>query len=196
MKIVIVGASPHLMSARGKTYNWLARHLYLSGHSIMGAAWGNDENYFPIKNGKFYFEFIHESFKHRIPIISLNQKIEPAIMIYEIIKNSNPDVILTIGSIEESSYMHAVKQFNPVIKWVAILTNYAFPISDDKKDIINDMDAILCSSRSCYDQVKSLYDGKLIKKQHVGCDVGIFTEKDLTSSDQFKIIVCAKSSTH
>lgn len=194
MKIVIAGASPCLLSSRGKIHAWLAKHLYLSGHAVMGVSWGHDENYSALEDGKFHFEFEHENVKHRIPIVSISPKIEPSIAMHEIIQDGNPNIILTIGSIEESSYMHAIKQFNPTIKWMAILTNYAFPISNNKKDIINDMDAILCSSQFCYEQVRYLYDGEIIDKQYVGCDTEIFKINESVSPSQFKIVVCANSS--
>jgi len=194
MKIIIAGMSPYLLTSRGKIHSWISQYLSLSGHSIISVVWGHDTDYFVPEDGKYYFNFNYNSTQCRIPIIPISHKQEPSVAIYDIIKETSPDVIITIGNLEEVYYMQSVKQFHNSIKWLSILTQYAFPISDYYKELINDMDAILCTSEFCYVEIQKIYNDSNIKNCYVGCNTSIFKCKDMTSPDIFKIMSCIKSS--
>jgi len=159
MNIVIAGMSPYLLTSRGKINSWIMQYLYLSGHAVIGVVWGHDTDYFVPEDGKHHFDFEYLSKNYKIPIIPISHDQDPSIVVYEIIKNNSPDVVITIGNLEEVSYMHAVKKFHHSIKWLCIMTQYAFPMKEESKDIINDMDAILCTSHSCYEEAHKFYDG-------------------------------------
>ncbi len=195
MKILTIGLSPFLVTSRSQIHSWILQYLYFSGHEMKAMAWGHDTTYFiPDENEKFFFDFKYEDKKHKIPLVPFHRGSEEAIAVYEVIDQCKPDLVITIGDIEEFLFMRAVKSFcTTPVKWLTIITSYSQPINENNSEILEDADAVLCTSQFCFKEVSKFYTKDLIETQYVGSNHRFFYPSNDTKRDKFRIMACGKS---
>ncbi len=183
MKVVVIGVSPYLLTSRSKVNAEILKRFYLENHQVAGLVWGHDPTYFIPEevNGKkkFYYDFEYSGKIHKIPITPFNKGEKESINVYELLKALNPDIIVTVGDLDDFLFMRAIKIFHTgKFKWFAVLANYSYPINERNIDIINDIDGILCASEFCFETIKPFYDKNNIDFQYVGCDSTNYTLLD------------------
>lgn len=207
MKIMTLGLSPYLYLSDAKVHSMILEHLFKSGHSMAAIGMSHDTNYFlpkPDTHGNlvYYYEFEN----HQIPLVPFNVVKDQAIGIYEILKLFEPEMLITIGDFNTFLYMKAVKMFiEKPIQWLAVVTNYSYPINENSLDLLEDIDGILCTNSDSYYMFKDLYKKEEISLNHVGAlkpkivpirssDFRIITTAKNTQSDNIPMIMEAASS--
>ncbi len=200
MKIMTLSISPYVCTSEGKMHAEILQHLFSQGHAVASIAWAHDTSFFIPEEvdgvKKHYYEFELQNQKCKIPVIPFQRNNNDVVMVYEILQQYKPDVIITIGDYNDFFYMKAVKQFySDDLKWLFILNNYSYPINENDRDLINYADGVLCTSQFCYDIVKDLYVKDLIEVQYVGCDHKIFNtnNRQPAPKDKFRIMVNGKN---
>ena len=190
MKIVTLGLSPYLCLSNSKIHSLILKNLYFSKkHEVACIALGHDTSYFLPKkdlNGddRFYFSFDN----HDIPLIPLNKK-EMSIALYEVLKIFKPDILLTIGDFNDYLYMKAVKMFlDYPIKWLSILSNFSYPINEKNIEILEEMDAIVCTNKKTYDLIKKDQNKSL---SYINCRTFNVTPE---KSQKLSITTCGRNS--
>ena len=191
---MVLSPSPYLLTSHGKIASQVIKSLFISGHQVAGLVWNHDITYFlpEEENGKkkYYYEF--EDWK--IPIIPFDRIKEPEVAVYEHINKLQPDMIISVGDHNDFLYMKAVKMFSDEIKWLAILTNYSYPINENDSEIIsNFMDGILCTSQRSFDELSCLVSDDILLYSPVGVDAK--DDVDLIPRDvnKFRIMTCGKN---
>jgi len=191
-KIVTLGLSPHLCLSDGRIHATVLEHLFREGHAVAAIGLNHDTDYFLSKNDKegnlvHYYEFD----KYQIPLVPFNCVRDQAIGIHEIFKVFDPDMVITIGDFNSLLYMKAVKMFNEKpIQWLAIMSNYSYPISECGVELLDDMDGILCTNSSSFAMFNDLYKKDNIEQVHVG---GYKSIVEPVRSKDFRIIVTAQN---
>ncbi len=127
MKILTISDSPTLFSGLGKIHGQVIDGLINEGHEVKIYGWHTYDcsEMQIIKNGK---QLLPKFYKSRESLIEINHlpkgnEVQNACMVYDIIKDFNPDVILTIGDIFSFFYMHPLKmKCDFKIKWCIYAT--------------------------------------------------------------------------
>lgn len=146
MKVLTVGASPELLSAQGRLHADVLRALVDNGWDATCLAWSHDADYLsPGQPPEYKVNEVN------IPVISMPAKIDPTTVVHMLVKEFAPDLIFTVGDLENFGFMKQIKMFFPYARWACVLIPYRLPISRSKKEILNFIDAILCSSSEGYD---------------------------------------------
>lgn len=192
MKIMTLGLSPYLYLSDGRIHSIVLEHLFRSEHSVAAIGVGHDTEYFlPKQNERGEPVYYYEFDKYQIPLVPFNMVKDPAIGVHEILKIFEPDIVITIGDLNNFPYMKAVKMFseNP-IEWLAILSNHSYPINEHVVEILDDMDGVICTNRTSFNMISDLYKKDQIKMSHIGsCKVN----SKLVRTEDFRIIVTAKN---
>ena len=181
MKIITLGLSPYLHLSDGCIHAMTLKHLFKNGHSVAAIGIGHDTTFFlPKENEKGEPVYYYEFDQHQIPLVPFNNVKDPAIGIYEILKVFEPDMIITIGDFNSFLYMKAVKMFSEKpIQWVAILSNFSYPINEHNVEILDDIDGIMCTNSYSFDMFNNLYKRENIDTSHVGsCNSNINPVRD------------------
>ncbi len=179
MKVVTIGMSPYNTTSVSRLHASVLKELLFDGHSVMSLSWAHDISYHvPADNGQYYYVF--ESLppgivegpdsphEYKIPIVPLRKGLSDPVPIYEALNRLEPDVVITIGELNEASYMKAVKTFaSKPFKWLAVMTQSQYPISDELKELADYMDGVLCSSFLARDEI-----AKFFQKQHLDAVLG------------------------
>jgi len=192
MKIMTLGVSPYMNMSHARIHAMVLKHIYYSHHEVACMAMGHDTTYFLPKNDdqgnpRYYYSFG----EHEIPLVPITNQKDPAIMVYEIVKVFQPEMIVTIGDFNDHPFMKAVKMFTDTpIKWVAVLANYSYPINESKEDLIEEMDGILCTNKDSFEMLSKLFKKEHISLSHVGCSKNL-SEKE--ESNKFRIMSCGKN---
>lgn len=196
MKIITCGMSPNIFLANGKINSYLLQHLYKNKHSVATLSWAHDTSIFvpEEKDGQknFYYEFKLDEKIHKIPLIPFNRNNKESVFIYEILKEFKPDLFIMIGDISEHLYVKALKMFcSTDIKWMSVVTNYQYPINPEHIDVINELDSILCTSKSAFNSIKPL-----VNKPHIDwCFFGSDLEPNMdVPIDEHKLTTIGKNS--
>lgn len=192
MKIVTLGMSPYIYLSHAKIHSLILKDLFFSHHQVACIATGHDTTYFlpeldKDNHPRYYYQFD----QHKVPLVPLNHTKDPAIHVYEILKVFSPDIILTIGDFNDHLYIKAVKMFldNP-IKWLAVLVNYSYPINEKNKEIIQDLDGIICTNSFTFKMFQPHLSTKQIKLSYVGSTKN---ETEKSQHSGFKVMVCGKN---
>ncbi len=192
MKIMTLGLSPYLCLSDGRIHASVLENLFRSEYPVAAIGTNHDTNYFLPKHDEqgspvYYYEFD----KYQIPLVPFNSVQDHAIGIHEIFKVFNPDMVITIGDFNNFLYMKAVKMFNEKpLQWLAILSNYSYPINEQNVELLDDIDGILCTNRSSFNMFNDLYKKEHIDKAHVGVER---TKINPTRNADFRIISTAKN---
>ncbi len=198
MRMMTIGHSPYLLTSHAKLNSEILKHIYKSNHEVAGIVWAHDENYFPPcedeGSRQFYYDFTYDDVKHSVPIIPFEKNKNEVIVIHEILQIYRPEVVICIGDYKDFFYMKAIKQFHPDdLKWLFVSMNYSYPINENDIELIKDADGVLCTSQICLDHIKEIYPKDILDVSYVGCDPEVFTMKDRTASDRFRIMVSGKT---
>ena len=192
MKIMTLGLSPYLYLSDGRIHAAIIEHLFRSEYSMAAIGLNHDTSYFLPKNNErgdpvYYYEFDG----YQIPLVPFNTMQDQAIGVHEIFKVFNPDMVITIGDFNSFLYMKAVKTFNEKpLQWLAVLSNYSYPINEYGVELLDDMDGILCTNSSSFSMFNDLYKRDHIDMTHVG---GYQAKVTPVRSDDFRLIVTAKN---
>ena len=111
MRILTISASPYLLSKLGRINSCLLKHFKNAGNEVSAACWYYDKSYFLADDdGKFYFDL-----EDRVcQIHPIDYDVTKSVkQVYEIIKNFQPDVVLSIGDYFETDFIHAIKSIYP-----------------------------------------------------------------------------------
>jgi hypothetical protein len=193
MKILVIGLSPYLLTSRSKVAALILRYLYIKEFDIAGAVWGHDIEYFvPDEEGKSYYEFpISGHGTHKIPLFLFHRGEKEAIEVHEIINNTNPDMVITVGDYGDFLYMNAVKSFyTKPLKWLFVLLNYSSPINKNYHDLLNSTDGVLCTSKFAYDSIASFYKKDVIDIAYLGSAYKYTHQED---TGKFRIMASGKN---
>lgn len=191
MKIVTIGQSPYLLTSRAKLNADILKCLYENKHRVASFVKGHDKNYFvPEEEGKhFYYSFILNNQKHKIPIIPIDIGKDETVLIYELIKRFKPDIVITIGDYNEFPFMKAIKQiYDTDLKWFFILTNFSNPINENLTDLIQSANGVLCTSLFGRQTIEDFYHDNL-DYQWVGVEL---KDIPIKTKNSFRIMACAK----
>lgn len=193
MKVLTIGLSPYLMTARGRLHESVIKGLFLNGNAISSIVWGHDTNYFiPEDNGKHYYSFNENGTEYKIPLNPTCRSSKESIFIYEIISQTNPDVVVMVGDISDFAFIKAVRMFlvKPV-KWFCIHTGYSIPINEKKTELIEHLDGIICTNPSTFDNIKNESNISHLDWAYVGCE-DVFKDYN-NKSDRFKVMTSGKN---
>ena len=188
MKIISIGISPYLYTSQAKVNAMILERLYLEGHAMAGMVRFHDPTYFLPEDGEYYYNFGD----HKIPIVPLEGQRDLSIEVYEVMKVFEPDMIITVGDLNDFPYMKAVKMFvEKPFKWLAILMNYNCPISESNSEIISDMDGILCTSEDSLSAMSEFFHKDEASFSYVGCLPK--PDMDVNSHSDFRVMVSGKN---
>lgn len=174
MKIVTLGLSPYLGTARAKLNSWILQYLMLNNNSVASIVSGHDTNYFyPIienNQDRFYFNFNYKDQQHRIPLFPhLNSDI--TISTYEYLEQLKPDLVITIGDATDFAYIKAIKTMTSTpFKWLFVLTQYYYPVNEAYHELLHDADAILCVNQTSGDEISTICGPEKVRFCYVGCN--------------------------
>lgn len=194
MNIMTLGLSPYLYLSDGRIHGMIIEHLFRKGYSVASIGRGYDVSYFlPEKdeNGNLVYYYKFDNYK--VPIVPFNVTEDPGVGIYEILKIFHPEMLVTIGDYNDYLYMKAVKMFyEKPLKWLAICTNYSYPINEKNVELLDDMDGILCTSEFSFNLLSKLFKRDEISLSHVGCDrpSSVVNGRD---PDKFRVMMSSKN---
>lgn len=198
MKIVTLAPSPYLLTSGGQLNASIIKHLLFNNYPVASIVWGHDTNYFvpeQDENGKnlFYYTFNKGSDEYKIPLIPFRKHYNESVIIYEILNVLKPDIILTIGDLNDFTFMRAVKMFynnTTSLKWVHVGANCGFPFNENNVELIDDMDAILCTSKTSLNAFKEHFKKETIDMEYVGSSLPL---QKRSPNSELSAIVCAKN---
>lgn len=202
MKVIVIGMSPYNTCSTSRIHRWILERFFKENHDVLSLSWAHDISYYvPDDEGRYWYNFQATISKgdepvspleYRIPIIPLKSKADP-IPVYELISMLEPDLVITIGELSESSTMKAVKTFvSKPFKWLSVLTQSQFPINEETSELIGYIDGVLCVSRFGKDAVSKFFDKPDFEFQFVGSDC-CFVSESLRSSSRFRIMAVGKT---
>ena len=189
MKILTIGVSPYLLTSQAKINAIVMKYLYFSGYSMAGIVTHHDPSYFlPEENSNGQPAHYYTIDKHKIPIVPLTGRKDPSIEVYEIMKKLQPDILITIGDINDFLYMKAVNMFvESPFKWLAIMMNYSRPINENNREVMTDIDGIICTSKHGMELVRDTWVGNELDFAYVGTELS--EPISTTTHDKFRVMI-------
>jgi len=173
MKILTISASPYLLTSLGKINSSVINHLKSQDHTVESAVWLHDTSYFLVdeSDARYYYENPHKVCR----LHSLSNLQEKMInQVYDVIKNFQPDIVLTIGDYKETFFIHAIKQkYAKGFKWVAILTMLPHFITPQIKEELSEIDYAICTNKETALAIEKCNISYLYA--HPGIDLNKFT---------------------
>lgn len=153
MKVLTIGASPYLVHSSGQIHAEIIKHLYVKDIQVASVVWGHDVTYHVPEEhdnkSSFFYHFNYQEQGHKIPIVPIQTDAKIVNNVYEIIRSMEPDVVLTVGRLEDFPYMVAVKSFiTKKFKWIFLLNNHDLPIPEEHYEITESCDSIICTNKS------------------------------------------------
>lgn len=144
MKILTIGNSPYNNNSCSKIHASIIKKMLLNGHQVSGACWNHDTSYYYQETDGYFYNFSDI----KVPLNPYNKDSNEVIVVYELIKQLEPDVIIGIGDINDFYFMKAIKNFSEInFKWILILTNYNYPIIKDHEEIVTIADSVFCTNK-------------------------------------------------
>ncbi len=193
MKMMTIGKSPYLLTSHAKIHGAVLQHLYKSGHAMASIVSHHDATYFVPETDEKGRQICYYKFDdHKIPIIPFRADKEPAIAVYEILNIFKPDLVITIGDFTDCLFMKAVKMFcEHPLKWLAILANHSYPINEKNAELVESMDAILCTNRMTENMMQELFQKDVLDMCHFGGETGLTQKRK--PHDKFRIMTSGKN---
>lgn len=204
MKIITIGMSPYNTTSLSRIHASLLKQLLFEGHSVVCLAWAHDVTFYVPDADKQYY-YIFESLpptasggpdsphEYKIPIMPLLKGLSDPVPIYEALNRLEPDVVITIGELAEASCMQAVKTFiSEPFKWIAVLTQSQYPISDELGELADYMDGVLCSSWLARNEIAKFFKKPHLDAGFVDCDDRFRRERQRDPS-KFRVMALGKS---
>lgn len=188
--------SPYLLTSGGQLNSVILKNLLFTNHSVASIVWGHDTSYFvpdESQDGRhqFFYTFTENDAEYKIPIVPFSKRNE-AVIIYEILNVFQPEVLLTIGDINDFPFMKAIKMFyDKKLTWISIATNASYPLSENNIELLSDIDACLCTSNECFEAIQQANQNIDIKQHYVGTRFSPQrTERD---DNKFRLLACGKN---
>jgi len=164
-----------------------------SGVEVASACWDSDPEWFmPDEQGCLDFEVDGANICKLHSFSSRPELASPRI--YELMKEFQPNVVLSMGGYEDTRFIAAIKGLYPnLFKWVAYLTIDSGPIPSQNKEAFDWMDSVLVSSKTGLKYVKELYeDAELLE---YGPDESVFyMENRISIPKEIRVLCCSKNS--
>ncbi len=160
MNILVMSASPYILAKSGKIASSILLDLKSKGHKVASIAFDHDPNSFaPNDNGDFKFEKNGQEICDIFPCPRPFPQ-DPShslVLSYEIMKAFAPDILVTVGNVNEIGFVSNIKKLYPhLFKWVAILLLESAPVDERNKNTINLCDQVVCLSKWAYDGLISI----------------------------------------
>lgn len=167
MKILTVSSSPYLHVRNSVINREIILNLKKLGHEVCSAVWHHDEGYFmPDLDGVQSFEHMNENICQLHPFEPQSQ--DSSIVLYELFKSFQPELVISIGDYHESLIPYTVKAMFPnFFKWIAILTIDSPTIHESVKNELQYVDHVVCLSEMAKDAVSLVYNGPITKLNFV-----------------------------
>jgi len=172
----------------------ILRGLKEEGHEVSSAVWHHDISYFlPNDQGNYEFEEDGNVVCQIHPFHNIPQKNGPEL--YDIIKDFNPELVISIGDYTDTDFIFSVKSLMPnQFKWISILTIDTCPINERRKDAFEFIDYAIVTNKMALEEVKKISNvdvayipfGKNEKFNRV--------DDCFSPKDQFRVINCSKNS--
>ena len=194
MRILTVSASPYLLTKLGRMNSCILRSLKNDGHDVSSAVWHHDVSYYlPNDDGKHEFEKDEKVICNIFPFYNFPEKNAPAV--YDIIKEFNPDVVISIGDYTDTDFIFSIKALMPMsFKWISILTIDSMPINERRKDAFEFIDFAVVTNNMAFQEIKKI---SKVKTCIVNFGPNNFFRKDdkiHPDKDKLRVISCVKNS--
>jgi hypothetical protein len=150
MKILTLGASPYLLVRDAKIHADIIRSFVDKNVGVSSVVWNHDTSYFaPDADGKLRYEATQDT---KVDLYAIDYRLQTAsIQVYDAMKEVQPDVIISIGSHEETSFLAAIKMMYPnLFKWIAIHTNETSGLLYNNKEAFEFVDFLVTTSEFAY----------------------------------------------
>lgn len=158
----------------GRLHSWVIKELSRQNYDVTALVNSHDTFiHFPEHGTKQYkYKFDDDSIN--IYLYSKDVKIA-TVQIYEYIKALKPDIIVTIGPVEELFFIEALCTFHgDEFKWISILANNSYGIGKEFHSTIRKMSGCLCTNKHTYVTLKYEINFNEVDYCYVGCDTTIF----------------------
>ena len=156
MKILTLGASPYLLVRDAKIHADIIDKLYSNNIQVTSVVWNHDTNYFiPDSDGKLYYE---SKGNYKIPLYAIDYRLQTAsVQVYDLMKMVQPDIVVTIGSYEECSFLAAIKMMYPnIFKWISVYTSDTSSLLYNNKDAFEYVDYTIATSEMSYNDITKI----------------------------------------
>lgn len=193
MKVMTIGMSPYNFVSTGRLHASILEFLHKKRISVFAMVWAHDGSYFtPDEKGRYFYELGGmQGHRDKIPLIPFQRGKQDSIAVYETIAAMEPTIIITVGELVDAGFMKAVRMFSTKpFRWISVLANYQYPVSDENIELIDDMDAILCASESSYAITERFVKGTK-QTAYVGCKEEFYLNRK--SHDTFRIMASGKN---
>jgi len=195
MRILTVCASPYLLTKLGRMNSCILRKLKEEGIEVASAVWHHDVSYFlPNNDGKYEFEKDNSVVCLLYPFHNYAEKNAPAV--YDIIKDFNPDIVISIGDYTDTDFIFSIKALMPMsFKWISILAIDSMPINERRKEAFEFIDVAVVTSKMALEEIKKVSKVETVFS-YFGTDHNIFKKdkKIFPEKDKLRVISCAKNS--
>lgn len=185
MTVLTISVSPYLITRNGKINADILMSLKDAGHHVESLVWHHDISYFlPNELGQHRLDGPNGPVCNLHPF--LGQKGELPLFVYDKLKQVQPNVVITIGTAEETEFLHAIKALYPrLFKWIAILT-MGVSVNEHQRESFQYADKILTTTKCTSESVKLNWR---LESEHLpyGFDAGTFKPLNILP-DEFSAI--------
>ena len=192
MKILTISVTPYNINRSAKMNATILKYLKSLGHEVSSMVYNHDVLWFaPSEDGRFYYEDSGKVVCELYPFDYKGANSSPAA--YELVRLTQPDVVITIGDYNETDFFHAVKMLNQdKFKWINILTIDSLPISKSRESAFSYPDVMITTTREAKEAIEKITNTKNVYFLPFGPDTSIFQGEKVESS-KFSIISCMKN---
>jgi hypothetical protein len=189
MNILTISASPYINARNGRINRDLLLSLSALGHKVDSLVWHHDVLYFlPNETKKHHFNHQGQKVCDLYPF--LGQQGEIGKFAYNVMKATQPQVVVSIGSYDETSFVANIKSLYPhLFRWVAILTS---GINERFKESLDHADCVVAMNKGSYEQIRKLLTIPVVYHTY-GADINTFKHTTEAVED-FGVLSCAKNS--
>jgi len=193
MRILTVGECPYILSKAARMHSDLLRNL-VSNHEVKSVVWNLDVTWFaPEEDGKYYYE--HKEEKITEMCLLPPSSAQGTAILYEHIKQFQPDLVISISTYEESAGVFAAKSLEPdSFKWLPIFFVDSNPINEAYFDLFKTADFNIFTNKEAWSQVKDI-DGVLSKYVPYGPNHDSFfnIEDVIPDKNSLRVMNCSKN---
>jgi hypothetical protein len=98
-----------------------------------------------------------ESRYENIRLFPAEPNINIPLFAYDVMKKSQPQIVITIGHYVETDFIHSIKSLYPhLFKWIALITSGSSIINEKHRDTLNYADSIIALNNGSYEGLKNL----------------------------------------
>ena len=159
-KIIILCPSPYLNIKNSRIVKDLIQSLQ-KNNLLALCCWGHNSLFFPPDENNV--SFYEDSNGVKVQLYPVPENVSSgAVYIYNVINTLKPDIVMSVGSMEESSILGGIKALDKeAFKWISILAQSTVPVSGE-----------ILEYMSYCDKVVSLNDftTEYLSNNKVGCE--------------------------